>query len=189
MKTSITAYLIEKNEILLKAYQLLCLFFANKQISSIAHPEVPLEPLKRLETRFLFTQVSTLLLEVAILFRTLDDQMKKSPESPQRAQYLLQLERTNNNYAPMLFDENINIRECCNKIIHATTFEPNLVEGGTAHSKDYMAYLGDSEREFQWHHLSGDVRITGKKQDKEEWAHLIQIPVFVEAIAFLLNDG
>lgn len=88
----------------------------------------------------------------------------------------------------MLFDEHVDIRECCNKIIHAITFEPHLVEGGTAHSKDYAAYFGDSDRELQWRHLSGNVRIVGQHMNKE-WAHLIQIPVFVEAIAFLLDDG
>lgn len=188
MKSSVSAYLIEKNEILLKAYQLLCLFFANQQISRIAHPENPLEPLKRLETRFLFTQVSTLLLEAAILFKTLDDQIQKSPESPSRTRYMQQLSRTNENYGPMLFDEHIDIRECCNKVIHATTFEPQLVEGETAHHKDYASQFGNFEREIQWHHLSGNVRITGQHK-KEEWAYLIQIPEFVEALSFLLDDG
>jgi len=188
MKPPVSAYLIKKDEILFKSYRLLCLFFANKQISNIAHPEDSKEPLKKLESRFLFSQASTLLLEVAILFRALDEQIRKFPDSATRGQYVQRLEQTNQKYGPMMFEEHIDIRECCNKIIHAKTFEPHLVEGDAPHSKDYPAFYGDSEQELQWHHLSGNVRITGEHKG-QEWAFLIQIPEFVEAIAFLLDDS
>lgn len=188
MKPRVSAYLIEPREILVKLYQLVCLFLANKQISRIAHPQDPKEPLKKLETRFLFQQASTLLLEVAILFRALDDQKRRSPDSEECNNYLKRLEDTNRKYGPMMFDEELGIRECCNKIIHAVSFEPHMTESDEAHSKDHGAYYGGYERELQWHHLSGNIRISGSYRQKE-WAFLLQIPEFVEGMSYLLDDG
>jgi hypothetical protein len=95
MKPSVSAYQIEESEILRKAYQLLAYFLANQQIARIAHPDKPDDPLKALEARFLYQETSTLLLEVAILFRSLDDQLKRSTNSAQRKNYLNKVANTN----------------------------------------------------------------------------------------------
>jgi hypothetical protein len=86
-----------------------------------------------------------------------------------------------------MFDK-LPIRECCNKIIHATIFEPMVVDGLGAHTKDFTAFYGDGDKEIVWHHLSGDVRIAGTYHDKD-WAYLISVPDFVEALAYLLGNG
>ena len=187
MKASSSAYQIERNDILRKAYQLLAYFLANEQISKIAHPEISDDPLKVLDARFLFQETSTLLLEVAILFRSLDDQLKSSTESTQRDKYLKKVKETNERYGFDMFDK-LSIRECCNKIIHATIFEPRIVEGLGAHTKDFAAYYGDNDKKIVWHHLSGDIRIAGEK-NKNNWAYLISVPEFVEGLAYLLGNG
>ena len=98
MKPSVSAYQIEESEILRKAYQLLAYFLANEQIAKIAHPDKSDDPLKSLDARFLFQETSTLLLEVAILFRSLDDQLKKSTNSDNREKYLRKVANTNERY-------------------------------------------------------------------------------------------
>lgn len=186
MKSSAATYQIEESEILRKAYQLLAYFLANKQIAKIAHPEKTNDPLKALEARFLFQEISTLLLEVAILFRTLDDQLKKSKNSALQEKYSKKIANTNARYEFDMF-EKLSIRDCCNKIIHATIFEPMIVEGSGAHTKDFAAFYGDHEKEIVWHHLSGDVRIVGVFNNND-WAYLINITEFVEALAYLLGN-
>lgn len=187
MKPPVSAYQIEENEILRKAYQLLAYFLANQQIARIAHPNKPDDPLKALEARFLYQETSTLLLEVAILFRSLDDQLKRSTNSTQREKYLKKTASANERYGFDMFDK-LPIRECCNKIIHATTFEPFVVEGGDAHTKDSAAFYEGYDREIVWHHLSGYIRISGR-YDNKEWAYLISVPEFVEALSYLLGNG
>jgi len=186
MKPTFSAYQIEKSEILRKAYQLLAYFLANKQIANIAHPDNSDDPLKSLDARYIFQETSKLLLEVAILFRALDDQLQKPKNLVNREKYLERVKSTNQRYSLDMF-ENLSIRECCNKIIHATVFEPKIVEGLGAHSKDLAAFYGDDEKEIVWHHLSGDIRIAGKHSGKD-WAYLISVPEFVEALAYLLDN-
>lgn len=187
MKPSVSAYQIEENEILRKAYQLLVYFLANEQIARIAHPNKPDDPLKALDARFLFQETSILLLEIAILFRSLDDQLKKSKNAVQREKYLNKVTSTNERYGFDIIDK-LSIRDCCNKIIHATTFEPRITEGLSAHTKDLAAFYGDDDKEIEWHHLSGDIRISGT-QNHNDWAYLISVPEFVEALAYLLGNG
>ena len=86
-----------------------------------------------------------------------------------------------------MFDK-LSIRDCCNKIIHATTFEPRVVEGLGAHTKDFAAFYGDDDKKIMWHHLSGDVRIAGNFNQKS-WVYLFSVPDFVEALAYLLGNG
>jgi len=99
----------------------------------------------------------------------------------------------------MIFD-NLPFREVCNKIIHATTVEPHTRQGVESHKIDEYNWLGWSEARDQgaedlgpgpdpveWHHLSSNVRLGGPK-GKDQWWHLLQVPIFVEAIYELLND-
>lgn len=184
---SISAYQIEKQDILRRAYQLICCIFANQQISEIANPNELSDPLKQLESRFLYSQVSTLFLEVAILYRSLDDQYESAPDSNEKRRYIERRELTNKKYCCMMFEDRISLRECCNKIIHAKVFEPHEQYGETPHRRDVAAYYGGEQKEILWHHLNGNIRIAGTHQGRE-WFFLIQVPEFVEALAFLLNE-
>jgi hypothetical protein len=186
MKSTASEFKIEENEILRKAYQLLAYFLANEGIAKIADPNETNDPLKALDARFLFQETSTLLLEVAILFRTLDDQLNRSTDSEQLEYYSRKVKNTNERYGFDMFDK-LSIRECCNKIIHATTFAPVIVEGLGIHTKDFAAFYGDDDKTIVWHHLSGNVRISGVHK-KNEWVYLINIVEFVEALAYLLGN-
>jgi len=184
MNATITEYQIEKHEILFKAYQLLAFFYANEQISRIASPDDPKEPLKALETRFLYPKTSLLLLEIAILCRTLDDQIRKSADSPERSNYIEKFDSFVLGQA--LFDK-FSLRDCLNMIIHADKIEPWTTEGVEAHKSDGVAYYGGHEKQIQWRHLDGNVFVWGQKHGKR-WHHIIDLPEFVEAIASVLAD-
>jgi hypothetical protein len=126
-----------------------------------------------------------LILEVAILFRSLDDQFKKLKNNLLQEEYFKKLESTNERHNFDIIDK-ISLRECCNKIIHATTFEPCIVEGLRPHTKDLPAFYGGDEKEIIWHHLDGNIRISGTKNDNA-WVYIISVPEFVEALAYLLE--
>ena len=66
-------YRIDRSVLLQKAYYLLCFFFANKEISRTAHPDLPDEPFSLLEGRFFESEASRALIELAIGIRVIDD--------------------------------------------------------------------------------------------------------------------
>ena len=99
-----------------------------------------------------------------------------------------------------MFDENMPLREVCNKIIHATRVRPDFTIGETPHRDDEYAYLAwIEEREhsadfaepepnpIKWQYLSGIVHLAGERNG-EPWAHLLEVPSFVHAIDDLLGD-
>jgi len=74
-------YVFDSNSILEKTYELLCIFFANKEIARQSDPDDENAPLVSLEKRFFEAKISRLLIEVAASFRVLSDQLAKLPES------------------------------------------------------------------------------------------------------------
>jgi len=108
------------------------------------------------------------------------------------------MKNVNRRYHCMMFDE-MNLRETCNKIIHADVVEPHIQEsedGG--HEIDNYNWLGWSEAVEQsgdrdipepdpikWKHLTNNIRLGGK-QRREQWWHLLEVPTFVGAVAELL---
>ena len=109
------------------------------------------------------------------------------------------MELVNARYHCMMFDE-MNLREVCNKIIHADVVEPHLQEstdGG--HEIDHYNWLGWHEAvehsgdisipepdPIAWSHLTNNIRLGGKHNGKEWW-HLLEVPTFVAAIGELLS--
>tara|TARA_R110002167_G_scaffold361651_1_gene580175 strand:+ start:316 stop:645 length:330 start_codon:yes stop_codon:yes gene_type:complete len=104
----------------------------------------------------------------------------------------------NDRYDCMMFDI-MNLREVCNKIIHADIVEPHVQEsedGG--HEIDNYNWLGWSEAVEQsgdhdipepdpikWKYLTNNIRLGGKQQGKQWW-HLLEVPTFVGAVSELL---
>lgn len=181
MTATITEYQIEKDEILFKAYQLLAFFYANQQISRAVVPGDHCQPLKALETRFLYPKSSLLLLEVAILCRTLDDQIRRSSDSPERTAYVEKFEGFV--LGRGLFD-NYSLRKCLNWIIHADSILPNKTSGAEPHLSDAPAYFGDGDMRVMWEHLDGHVLLSGRR-GKAKWSHFIHVPEFIETVAAL----
>jgi hypothetical protein len=98
-----------------------------------------------------------------------------------------------------MFDK-LTLREACNKIVHATTFEPHRQDASGSHRIDDYNALAWSEAmdhsegeaipspdQIKWQHLSGIIRLGGEKAG-EKWWHLLQVPMFVEAVYKLLAN-
>ena len=182
-------YIIDRADLLKKSYNLLCLFFANKEISRRSDPTDENAPLSSLDKMFFVRESSRLLIEVAILIRVIDDQMKLADKNDSEVIRYHTAKKRVDNYQYGLFDDlNLNLRETCNKIIHSEVMEPHSSGGREAHEYD-VAYLhGDGERTIDWKHFNGYVRLCGRK-DGEFWYVLLNIEVFVSAIYELFQGN
>jgi hypothetical protein len=121
-------YILDREAIKLNAYRLICHFYANKEIARHTDPDTRDDAIAKLEDNHFFREISRLLLEVAISLRVIDDQMKKLDEkSDIRSSYDAAMNEVNRRYNCMMFDE-MNIREVCNKILHAEVVEPHIQE-------------------------------------------------------------
>lgn len=194
-----SSYMLDREAIKLDAYRLICHFYANKEIARHTDPDTRDDAIAKLEDNYFFREMSRLLLELAISIRVLDNQMKKLKQAPEiRASYNAAMKGVNRRYSCMMFDE-MNLREVCNKIIHAEVVEPHFQEsedGG--HEIDNYNWLGWSEavensgdkgipepKLIEWKYLTNNIRIGGKHRG-EQWWHLLEVPAFVGAIGELL---
>jgi hypothetical protein len=181
MRTTGT-YVIERTEVLRKAYRLLCIFFANKEIARRSAPDEDDAPLKALERLFLEADASRLLVEVAVAVRVLDDQMRRRPlGDPERVEHERGMAAVRKYEYGMFDDLNLDLRETCNKIIHSDVMEPHTKDGWEPHEWDLAHIHGDDDRSIDWEHLNGYVRLAGTK-GKQEWYVLLDIEVFVSAV-------
>tara|TARA_R110001583_G_scaffold179523_1_gene336349 strand:+ start:1926 stop:2369 length:444 start_codon:yes stop_codon:yes gene_type:complete len=123
-----SSYVLDREAIKLNAYRLICHFYANKEIARHTDPDTRNDAIAKLEDNYFFREISRLLLEVAISLRVLDDQMKKQDEKSEiRSSYDAAMMGVNDRYDCMMFDI-MNLREVCNKIIHADIVEPHVQE-------------------------------------------------------------
>ena len=196
----LASYVLDRESIKLHCYQLICLFYANKEIARQSDPthEYP-DPAAQLERAFFARELTRLLLSIAIAVRTLDDQMNaRRTDDPDRIRYVGNRDLINKRHHCMMFDE-LSLRETCNKLIHASTVEPHTTDGVEPHKYDEYMWEGwqqareeDPEGEYEepkampWEHLSGLVRLGGR-HGKQEWWLLLEVPVFIEAIYGLLE--
>jgi hypothetical protein len=194
-------YTLDSETLKLNAYRLLCLFYANKEIARLSDPNDPDDAAVHLEKRFFSREMTQLLLAIAVGLRVLDDQMRALPlENEHRKAYLARREQVNRRHVCMMFD-GMPLREVCNKIIHAIVVEPHSTEGSASHKIDEHNWLAWSEvhnmspeeagpepEPIKWEHLSGHIRLGGH-HDKEQWWHLLEVPMFAEAVYELLDAG
>lgn len=193
-------YVLDVEGVKLNAYRLISLFYANKEIARSTDPESR-DGIAKLEDKFFFSEMSKLLIEIAISIRVLDDQMKGLPDKSEiKKAYQSAMALANKNYNCMMFDELISLRETCNKIIHADVVELHIEESTNGdHEIDRYNWLGWSDATeysegeeipepdpVKWKYLTNNVRLCGKK-GKEQWWCLLQVPIFVEAISELLG--
>ena len=193
-----SSYVLSREAIKLNAYRLICHFYANKEIARHTAPDTRDDAIAKLEDDHFFHEMSRLLLEVAISVRVLDDQMKRLKERSEiRESYDAAMREVNRRYNCMMLDE-MNLREVCNKIIHAEVVEPHIQEledGG--HEIDNYNWLGWTEavehsgdneiprpEPIKWKHLTNKIRLGGKHQG-EQWWYLLDAPTFVGAIGRL----
>jgi hypothetical protein len=179
-------YVFDNNHILEKSYDLLCAIFANKEIARRSDPANEQAPLGMLEKKFFETKVTRLLIEIAASLRIMGDQMYKlhDNDGEKKAYYTRIAEIDNYDFG--LFDDlNLDFRETCNKIIHSDIFEFHFREGTEGHETDIAYLAGFQDKEVDWKHLNGYVRLSGKKF-KDVWIVLLDIEVFISAVVKLL---
>ena len=98
-------YSLDAERIKLNAYRLLCLFYANKEISQTSDPVDPTNSAALLERHFFAREMTDLLLSISIGIRVLDDQMLSlSPNSSFRKLYLARRDAVNSVHSCMMFD-------------------------------------------------------------------------------------
>lgn len=190
-------YTLDVEGMKLNAYRLISLFYANQEIARSTDPELR-DGVAKLEDKFFFSEMSKLLIEIAISIRVLDDQMKGLPESNEiKRTYDSAMQVINERHNCMMFDE-MSLRDTCNKIIHADVVEPHIEESNNGlHKFDEYNWLGWSDAvehlegeeipkpdPIQWKYLTTNIRLGGKKGG-EEWWCLLEVSVFVEAISEL----
>lgn len=186
MQTS-KKYVLDSNTILEKTYDLLCTFFANKEISRVSDPNDSDAPLAALEARFFEAKVSRLLIEIAASLRVLSDQISKLPaEDIQRKRYDLLTAEVDGYHYDLFNDPDLSLREACNKIIHSDSFEPHSKDGVEGHESDPAYTHGDDAKSVHWRYVSNLVRLSGKR-GKENWHVLLDIEVFVKAVFKVLG--
>lgn len=173
-------YIFDKSFILEKAYDLLCIFFANKEISRRSNIDDQIS-LAKLEERYFEAKASRLLIEIAASIRVNDDQMKNLPESSNERQLYYSLITEVDSYNFDMFHDPFTFREICNKIIHSKTFKPHTSPGSEGHETDYAYRMGDDEKSIEWDHFNGFITLSGTIR-KENWHVLLDIEVFVRAI-------
>lgn len=178
-------YPIDSNSILQKAYYLICLLYANKEISRQSDPEGSLA-LRSLENRFFRNEFTRLLIELAIAVRVHDDQMSNADQSdPKRALYFsLKAEVDRLDYTLFGDEEKprLKLRSVCNKIIHSGGLKLSTIEGSEGHETDYAYNAGDDVRSISWRHYSGYVRLAEIKNGKELDSYLLDVKIFVTAV-------
>jgi hypothetical protein len=180
-------YTFDGNIILEKSYDLICVFFASKEIARKSDLSDVNSPLAKLENIFFEKKVCRLLIEIAASLRVMSDQIKKlDSNDPVTIDYNKRLKEIDR-YEFGLFDDlNLDLRKTCNKIIHADSFELLYVTGTEAHESDIAFREDMGERNIEWKHLKHMVRLTGKER-KDDWHVLLNIDVFVSAVCKLLT--
>jgi hypothetical protein len=186
MKTK-GVYVLDSNAILQNAYYLLCVTYANKEFARRIDPQSEAYPLSALETRFFESELSRLLLQLAISIRVLDDQMKALPSTDDRRQAYYTKKAEIDKFDFAMFDDlNLNLRKTCNKIIHSTIMEPHFQDGVEGHEHDYSYRYGEGDKSITWKHFNGFVRLSGV-DGGQDWYVLLDIEMFAKAIQQLYS--
>jgi len=125
-------------------------------------------------------ELSRLSLNIAVMFRIIDDQLISS-ECAERYKEHRDRVDVNNWYATHEF-KRFSIREACNKIIHASEFKPlfDIGDGVVVTSPS-----GEKHDVEQFPHLTGEMDLVGKLNGNE-WSCTINIQPFIEIIIDVL---
>lgn len=179
-------YVFDTSNLLAKSYELLCVFFSDKELARRTDPNSSNSAIALLRNQLFESTVTRLLIEIAASLRVMDDQMKQLPkQSEERINYFQRLE-TVNKYDFEVFNEDLKLRTICNKIIHSDTFQILFDNGDEAHEFDYAYRAGDAEKSIEWKYPNGHVRLSGKFHEKD-WSVRLDIQVFITAIVDLFR--
>ncbi len=154
-------------------FDLLCMFKASQPLIKSAFEDEEFQPgsLLDLYEQLVFPALSEKLLQLAIMFRAFDDQMK---DSKKRDEYQKCMETINHgkDYVGVLNGgEPFTLREACNKILHARTIRPLY---------ERLDQSGLKSRQSLWH-LTGEIELIGKHQSRD-WSANIHLCPMLELI-------
>jgi len=139
-------------------------------------------PLVELHQELAFKKASELLLQLALLVRTYDDQMKSSDDSEK----YLEFSKVNDSgdYIGILQGaDKFYLREACNKIIHAQEVRP-IYERATQYVIE-----SDNENLGQdvWY-MTGEIELSGKFRGKK-WEAVLHLQPYLETVLGLIKYG
>lgn len=140
-------------------------------------------PLLRLHQQYAFVQASKALLQLALMVRTYDDQMRDSNKSEAYLQHSKDVD--DGHYVGILIGkDSFLVREACNKIIHATEVRP-LYERVDRIVTD--AFKEGKIHQDIWY-LTGEIELSGFYKSKE-WNAVLHLQPFVEIILGIIEFG
>jgi len=165
----------------LLCFELLCIFEASKPLIEDVEA-IELEEGKEIDPSALvllklhhshaFIQCSKALLQLALLVRTYDDQMKASGKKAAYQAHLASID--DGNYVGILDGENtFSLREACNKIIHAQEIRPVF--------ERLDREVNDKGLEQDLWYLTGEIELQGR-QGNAEWNAVIHLQPFLETV-------
>ena len=181
-------YVFDTSDLLTKSYELLCVFFSEKELARRTNPNDPNSAIAQLRYQLFESTVARLLIEIAASLRVMADQMKKLPaESEEKINYFERLKAIDK-YDFEIFNEKLKLRDVCNKIIHADTFEILFDKGEEANEYDYAYRAGDADKTIEWKYPNGHVRLAGN-YNRKDWHIRLDIEVFITAVVDLFRPN
>lgn len=182
-------YIFDNSTLMAKCYELLSIFFGNKEFSRRINPKERESTLAVLQNRYFESTITRLLIEIAATVRVMQDQIKLLPkESEERKMYDQRIQVINRYHFDEFEPENYELRTVCNKIIHANSIKLMEKEGAEAHANDYAFLAGDTDKNISWKYHYGLARLAGKDiSKKKDWNMLLDIEVFATAVFDLLD--
>ncbi|MBW4636063.1 MAG: hypothetical protein KME30_30535 [Iphinoe sp. HA4291-MV1] len=185
------SHVIDLAAIRLNAFHLMNIFLASQPLASEHRLDDPEDNLANLHWEFYRTEITRLLINIAIYTRIFDDQMKSGEY---QNKYLKYCARVDTRDYTSIFQENgenqekFNVREACNKIIHAETVRPLFERGDFTHfTIDEMDNL---DEDYDWWYLTGEIEMTASRKIKGEtvnWFVNLFVPAYIETVIDLIS--
>jgi hypothetical protein len=139
-------------------------------------------PLVELHQELAFKKTSELLLQLALLVRTYDDQIKSSENSEKYIEF--SKDNDSGDYIGTLQGEDkFYLRDACNKIIHAQEVRP-LYERATR----YVIESDNEELGQDVWYLTGEIELVGDFRRKT-WEAVLHLQPYLETVLGLVKYG
>ena len=171
---------IDRDVIRLQAYHLLNLFLANYGLACEHRFDDPKDTLGQLHQDFYLSEITRLLVSIAVSVRMLDDQLKGGEDHAASRKFVGEVDTGDyiGSYSEGAEPKpRFGVREACNKILHAETARPLFEEGGEPH-----ASYEESEEEYRWWYLTGEIELTGHRQHGVKWECCLYVPPFLDVV-------
>lgn len=134
--------------------------------------------LLRLHQRYAFNQLSKALLQLALMVRTYDDQMRDSEIC---AEYLKHLDSIDQGHVGILDgDGSLPLRVACNKVIHAIEVRPLF--------ERLDRQINDQGLDQDLWYLTGEIELVGRQQGNP-WRATLHLHQFLDLILDSISLG